>query len=248
MDKIKSAFEGKKVNIGYIVAGYPSVEHTREFLSNLDDSVIDILELGIPYSDPLADGKVIFDASFKAVQDGVNTDTIFEILSTIKTKKALVFLVYYNLIFAYGIDKFLQKSKECGISGFVIPDLPFEENEEIFNKANALEMALIPLISVTSAHRTQMVLTRSSGFIYAIGSIGVTGSKQTPLNRLKDMVKEIKSKTNMPVAVGFGIRTKEDVIMTKEYADGAIMGTSIVNLSAKFSGAEFLDEIKKLFV
>ena len=247
MDKIKKAFDGKKANIGYIVAGFPSVAHTKEFIANLNDSVIDILEVGIPYSDPIADGKDIANASFQAVHDGVTTDTVFEILSQAKSDKALVFLVYYNLIFAYGVEKFIAKSKEVGISGLIIPDLPFEENEEIFTLCQNNGIALIPLISITSEHRAPRLLTRSSGFIYAIGALGVTGTKQSPLERNKNMVSDLHKMSDLPVALGFGIQTNDDVRLARSYTDGAVVGTTIVNLCDKFSGKELQSEIAKIF-
>lgn len=247
MDKITQAFEGKKANIGYVVAGYPSLEYTAEFINKLDDSVLDILELGIPYTDPLADGKVIFDASFSAANQGVDTDKVFEMLEGVSTNKCLVFLVYANIIYTYGVDKFLARCEKVGISGLIIPDLPFEESQELFDKCKALELSLIPLISVTSEHRMNKLLSRSSGFIYAVGSIGITGGKQTPLNRLKHMVSDLKKASDLPVAVGFGIRTNEDVKLVKSYADGAIMGTAIVKLTSKASVDELLVEIEKLF-
>ena len=159
MDKIARAFEGKKANIGYIVAGYPSLEHTKEFLLNLDASSLDLLELGIPYSDPLADGKLIAQASFETAAKGVNTDTIFEILNEVKAdvKKPIVFLVYYNIVFAYGVEKFIKRSGEVGISGFIIPDLPFEECEEVRSLCDKFKLDLIPLISVTSAGRADKI-------------------------------------------------------------------------------------------
>jgi len=246
MDKFE-VFSQKKANIGYVVGGYPSVDYFKDFINNLDDSVIDILEIGIPYSDPIADGPVIFNASFSAVQAGVTTDTIFEALLACKTRKTLVFLVYYNMIFAYGEDEFLKKAKECGISGIIIPDLPYEENEEFYEKCQNLGISLIPLVSVTSVHRVDNLLKRASGFIYAVGALGVTGTKQTPLERLQNMVAEIKTKTNLPVAVGFGIRTAKDVEATKKYADGAIIGTSIVEITANSDVSEVNKKIAKLF-
>ena len=124
MDKFQQAFS-KKANIAYIVGAHPSVEYFRKFIDNLDKSAIDILEIGIPYSDPIADGKTIFDASFSAVGRGVTTDTIFDTLQQCQTQKPLVLLVYYNLIFAYGEDAFLRRAKECKISGIIVPDLPY---------------------------------------------------------------------------------------------------------------------------
>lgn len=247
MDKISKAFENKKANIGYIVAGYPNLEYTKEFINSLDKSSLDMLEIGIPYSDPVADGKVIFDASFTAMQNGVDTKQVFKILKECKTNKCLVFLVYYSLIFAYGIDDFLKQTKECGISGLIIPDLPYEESEEIFEKSKAFGICLIPLISVTSEHRLSKLLQRSSGFIYAVGSIGVTGGKQTPVSRLKNMVRDIKKATNLPIAVGFGIRNNEDVRLTKTYADGVIVGTSIVKITSKLGVTDAINEVSKIF-
>ena len=247
MDKIAKAFENKKANIGYIVAGYPSLDYTKEFINSLDESALDILELGIPYSDPLADGMVIFNASFETVKKGVDTDKVFDMLKECKTNKCLCFLVYYNLIFAYGLGNFVKKAKECGISGLVVPDLPYEESEELFNLCEKYSLSLIPLISVTSEHRLGKLLERSSGFIYAVGAIGVTGAEQTPISRLQHMVRDIKASTDLPVAVGFGIRTNEDVKLTKSYADGAIMGTSIVKKAENASVKELLNYIEELF-
>lgn len=251
MDKINKAFtnlkDGKKANIGYIVAGYPNLDYTKDFINLLDESVLDILEIGIPYSDPLADGKVIFDASFEAVQKGINTDDIFDMLKDCKTNKCLVFLVYYNLIFAYGLENFVKKSKESGISGLIVPDLPYEESKELFKICEKYSISLIPLVSITSEHRLTKLLKHSSGFIYAIGSVGVTGRKQTPINRLQNMVRDIKAATDLPVVVGFGIRTNEDVKLTKSYADGAIIGTSIVDKASNLNVKELLAHIEKLF-
>ncbi|QKF65273.1 tryptophan synthase subunit alpha [Campylobacter corcagiensis] len=252
MDKIKKAFDeklknGKKANIGYIVGGYPDLNYTKELINNLDKCSLDILEIGIPYTDPLADGKVIFDASFKACQNGVTTDDVFKMLKECKTNKCLVFLVYYNLVFSYGLESFVKKAKEVGISGLIVPDLPCEESDKLFEICKNHGLSLIPLISVTSEYRLPKLLEKSSGFIYAVGSIGVTGGKQTPINRLKHMVGDIKNATNLPVAVGFGIRTNDDVKLTKSYADGAIVGTSIVKLCGNLSVGELLKEIDEIF-
>ena len=188
MDKVRSAFSGKKANIGYIVAGYPSLEKTKEFLENLDESTLDLLEIGIPYSDPLADGKLIAQASFETAQSGVNTDVVFDMLEGCKAKvtKPLVFLVYYNIIFAYGVDKFLKRSREAGVSGFIVPDLPCEECEEFALKCKELNLCLVPLISVTSGGRADEILKFGSGFIYVLGAIGVSGSKRADEDRIKN--------------------------------------------------------------
>jgi len=247
MDKFSQIFSAKKANIGYIVAGYPSIEHSREFIAALDASSIDILEIGIPYSDPIADGPVIFDASFHAVQNGVNTESVFEMLSSVRTSKALVFLVYANVICAYGAEKFVERAREVGISGMIVPDLPYEENARLFELCEANGICLIPLISVTSLPRIDKLLSRARGFIYAVGAVGVTGTAQSPLALLENLVHEIKKKSDLPVAVGFGIRTNADVQATKRYADGAIIGTSIVRLCGEYSGVELMKKVDELF-
>lgn len=247
MDKIANAFKGKKANIGYIVAGYPSLEYSKEFLNLLDDSVLDIIEIGIPYSDPLADGKLIANAAFQACNNGVNTTKVFDMLKGVKTSKALVFLVYYNIILAYGEDKFLRQSLECGISGILVPDMPYEESCEFALKCQQYGISLICLIAPTSTKRSKEILSGSSGFIYAVGSLGVTGGEQSSLDRLKDMIKFIKDNTNLPVAVGFGIKNSSDVKKTKEYADGAIIGTKIVEITSKFDPQTAHQKIKELF-
>ena len=250
MDKIKSAFSGKKANIGYIVGGYPSLEITRNLLLNLDKTKLDLLEIGIPYSDPLADGKFIADASFKTVLNGISTSTIFELLQNIKgsINKPIVFLVYFNLIFSYGLENFVKKCKEVGISGIIVPDLPFEECEELVKICAKYNIAFVPLISVTSdENRIKKLISIGSGFIYALGAIGVSGSKSVSVDRIKSLVNTAKNFSHLPVAVGFGVRNKSDSDTMKEFADGAIIGTQIVKLSGEYKNEDLIEQINKLF-
>ena len=241
--------ENRKTNIGYIVAGYPDIEFTKNFLLNLDRTSIDILELGIPYSDPLADGKLISDASFKASQAGITTDTVFNLLLDIKGRisRPLVFLIYYNLIFYYGIDAFIEKCILSDIKGLIIPDLPYEESEFLFKKLSDSDIALIPLVSVTSQDRIEKIVSRGSGFIYAVGSLGVTGSIQVSLERLETFISNIRSKSDLPVSLGFGIKNNENVRTMRKYADGVIIGTSIVSLTSSGNLEYTINEINKFF-
>ena len=242
-------FENRKTNIGYIVAGYPDIEFTKNFLLNLDKTSIDILELGIPYSDPLADGKLISNASFKASQEGITTDTVFNLLFDIKEKisRPLVFLVYYNLIFSYGIDAFIEKCIQSDIKGLIIPDLPYEESELIFKKLSDSDIALIPLVSVTSQERIEKIVSRGCGFVYAVGSLGVTGSMQVSLERLETFIENIRLKTDLPVSLGFGIKDNDSVKIMRKYADGVIIGTSIVSLTSSGNLEYTINEINKFF-
>lgn len=233
-----------KANVAYIVAGYPNLTLTREFLAHLDESKIDILEIGIPYSDPIADGAVIFEAVSKALQGGASVHKVFELLEGVKTTKTLVFLVYYNLIFSYGLKKFVANAKKVGIQGLIVPELPYEENEELFKECQKAHIALIPLVSVTtSEERLKKILSRASGFVYALASVGITGGNQMAHKRLENLVKRIKKHTNLPVFAGFGIKDKSDVKECKKVADGAIVGTSVVQA---FDSGDLKEVMKKV--
>lgn len=254
MNSIKNVFEkkkqnGEKTNIGYVVAGYPNLEFTKNFLENLDKTSIDILEVGVPYSDPLADGKLISEASFTASEAGVTTDTVFDLINEVKEKvtKPLVFLIYYNLIFSYGIDKFIKKCVECGIKGLLVPDLPYEEAKELFEKAKKNNIDFIPFVSVTSQDRIEKVASRGSGFVYAIGSLGVTGSKQVDLPRLEKFIENIRTKTDLPVSLGFGIKNNDNVNTMRKFADGVIVGTSIVEITKSNDVNFTIQKINELF-
>lgn len=241
-------FYKEKANVAFSVFGYPNLATTKAFLQRLDTSKIDILELGIAYSDPIADGKIISEAALKALNQGINIHEVFKTLAEIKTKKPIVFLVYYNLIFSYGIKKFVEESKKVGIKGLIVPELPFEENEELFKECEKAGLALIPLISVTtSKERIQKILTRASGFIYLVASLGITGGKQVAFSRLKALVKELRSYTTLPIFIGFGIKNAKDVENIKQICDGAIVGTSVVEAFKEHNIKQILNTINSLF-
>lgn len=251
MDKIANAFKNKKANIAYLVAGYPSLDYTASAISMLDESVVDVLELGIPYSDPLADGKIIASASFEAAKNGIHADCVFDMIIDLKSKKdikkPIVFLVYFNTILAYGINEFIARSVEAGISGFIVPDLPFEESVQLMNICFKNNIALIPLISVTSVDRIKFVTEFKSGFVYLVGAIGVSGSKKASTQRLIDTSNQIRKISNLPIAVGFGVKDSNDVADVFSYADGAIIGTQIVKQSSQMSVCKLFEYINKLF-
>lgn len=242
MSTLSNAFS-KNANIGYVVAGYPSMEHTKSLLLNLDNSSLDILEIGIPYSDPIADGAKIQEAGLKAIQNGVNTDDVFELLYSVDVKKPLVFLVYYNLILAYGINLFVQKAKRAKIQGFIVPDLPFEENKDLFLALKEAGIALIPLISASSTTRIKKILSRAAGFVYCVAVVGITGGKKLPLKDLQNLVANVKSQTKLPVAIGFGVKTKEDVQELRGVADGVIVGTKLVEFCESSNTLELIDDL-----
>lgn len=241
MKNLKNSFN-LKANIAYIVAGYPSLKHTKDFLTNLDNSKIDILEIGIPYSDPISDGSTIEKAALKAIKNGVNTDTVFTLLQKIKVKKPLVFLVYYNIIFSYGVDKFIKQAKKSRIKGFIVPDLPFEESKELSKKLKQNNISLIQLVSLTSKNRVSKIVKNAEGFIYAVGVMGITGGKKASLKELEKLVQTIKTYTKTPVAIGFGIKTKDDIKQIKNICDGAIVGTKVIQICEKYPN----NSIKKI--
>lgn len=247
--EISTKFELKnKANVAYAVAGYPNLNLTREFLQNLDRTNIDILELGIAYSDPIADGAVIFEAAQAALKGGADIYAVFKLLKSVKTNKILVFLVYYNLIFSYGLAKFVREAKSCGIRGLIVPELPYEESDALFAECEMAKIALIPLVSVTTSDkRLAKILSRGSGFVYALGSVGITGGEQVEHARLENLVSRIKKHTNLPVFVGFGVKTRKDVLNTQKFADGAIVGTSFVRSFANCDLSEVLAKAKELF-
>ena len=248
--KIIDVFKEKeKVNIGYIVAGYPNIDFTKQFLQNLNNTSLDILEIGIPYSDPLADGKLISYASFSASEKGITTDTVFDLLIDIKNEisKSLVFLVYYNLIFSYGIDNFIKKCLAANIKGLIVPDLPYEEAFELAEKLKNNGIAFIPLVSVTSGNRIEKIASQGDGFVYAIGSLGVTGSKQVNLERLEKFIEEIRAVSDLPVSLGFGIKNNDNVKTMRKYADGVIVGTSIVEFTQRNNVDYTIEKINELF-
>ena len=248
MVDFKKSFKDK-ANVGFIMMGYPNLATSEAFLKSLDKkSKIDILELGVPYSDPLADGLIISEAAKEALEKGVNIEKIFKSLEKIKLKKPLVFLVYYNLIFSYVREKFVKKAKEVGISALIVPELVYEENEEFFKICSQNDMALVPLIATTtSEQRMKLILSRASGFVYAVASLGITGGKQVAKAKLKKLVTQIKKHTNLPVFVGFGIKNSDDVNAIKALSDGAIVGTSIIEAFKNKSLEKIHSKINEIF-
>lgn len=241
-------FYKDKANIAYMLLGYPTLALSEEFLKNLDKTKIDIVELGVAYSDPIADGKVISDAAFKARQQGVDIHKVFKSLSKIKTKKPLAFLVYYNMIFAYGLESFVKASKKAGIKALIVPDLPYEENEALYKECLKEDIALVALISVTTPkERIEKILSRANGFIYLVASLGITGGKQVIKSRLKQKVQEIKEFTNLPVFIGFGIKNASNVASIKQICDGAIVGTSVIEAFKESKLDKIIHKVNEIF-
>jgi tryptophan synthase alpha chain len=235
---IGKIFENKKPLICYFMGGYPSVKDSFETAKNLIENGADILEVGIPFSDPVADGTTIQVAHEKAVKDGITPLNIFELTKQIKENYPdvpLIAMTYYNPIFKFGEEKFCKLAKENGIDGFIVPDLPPEESESFHKTAKKYGLELVFLLAPTSNEkRIKMIGSLTDSFIYYVSLTGITGARETlPWEELKERVNEIKSITGKYVAVGFGVSKKEHTQNLSKFADGVIVGSAIVKLQGK---------------
>ena len=232
MSKITQAFKDNKAFIGFLTAGDPSKEKTIEYILAMEEAGADIIEIGIPFSDPIAEGPVIQNANTRALSYGINTDDIFDLVADVRTESdiPLVFLTYINPVFYYGYEKFFKKCKELGVDGIVIPDLPYEEKGEISGIAEEYGVDIISLIAPTSKDRIKMIAKDATGFIYLVSSMGVTGVRSEIKTNLEDIIDEIRKVTDVPIAVGFGINTPEQSENISKIADGVIVGSAIVKI------------------
>jgi tryptophan synthase alpha chain len=234
MSRITSVFKpGYKALIAYLTIGYPNIEATQKAVSILSGSGCDIIELGIPFSDPLADGVTIQKASYHALQQGVTPQVCLEVAYQLRQRMAtpLIFMTYYNPILSFGLDSFCQASAKAGIDGLIIPDLPPEEGTELEASARKLKLDLIYLLAPTSTEeRIGMVAKRSQGFIYLVSLTGVTGARQILPPELEGFVKRVRQKARQPLCVGFGISTPEQARRVATVADGVIVGSHLIQL------------------
>lgn len=236
MSDIKKAFENGKAFIPFVTAGDPDLETTEKILIAMSENGADIIEIGIPFSDPIAEGVVIQEADLRALTSGTTTDKIFDMVKRIRPqiKCTLAIMTYMNPIFVYGTDKFMSKCKECGISAVIVPDTPFEEKAELSSACDANGVDLISLIAPTSHDRIKTIAKEAQGFVYCVSSLGVTGVRSEIKTDIEEMISLVKSVSDTPCAVGFGISTPEQAKKMTEFADGVIVGSAIVKLVAKY--------------
>ncbi len=222
--------KNEKALITYITSGDPDLDTTLKLVLEMEKAGADIVELGIPYSDPLADGPVIQRATQRALKAGTNIDSIFDIVLKIreKTEIPLVFLVYFNTIHSYGIKMFLDKCQNSGVDGLIIPDLPLEERRELNDIMKEYPIDLIALVAPTSEDRIRKIVLDAEGFVYCISSNGVTGTRDRFEVDLSNFINKVKKYTTTPLAIGFGISNKESIKNLKELCDGLIVGSAIV--------------------
>lgn len=245
-DQLAKVFDtpNKKAFIAFLTAGDPTPDCTVEFILEMERAGVDLVEIGIPFSDPTAEGVVIQEASIRALKGGMTTDGAFEIVRRVREKSGipLAFMTYANPVFHYGYDRFFARCEELGVSAVIIPDMPFEEKQEMEEYAKRYNVAVISMIAPTSESRIQAIASQAEGFIYVVSSLGVTGVRSEIKTDLGAIVESIRKVTDVPCAIGFGISTPEQARAMAAVSDGAIVGSAIVKIIAKH-GAEAAPEL-----
>lgn len=236
MSSIKEAFNKGKAFIGFLTAGDPDTQTTKKCIEAMFEAGADLIEIGIPFSDPIAEGVVIQGANLRALKHHTCLDEVFELVRETRVNFSIpiVFLTYINPVFNYGYEKFFKKCGETGVDGVIIPDLPFEEKNEISDIAETYGIDIISLIAPTSNERIKMIAKEAKGFVYIVSSMGVTGVRNEITTDLNSIVKLVKEATDTPTAIGFGINTTEQAKHFASIADGVIVGSAIVKIIEKY--------------
>lgn len=236
MSRIAEAFKNGKAFIPFMTCGDPDLETTSAAVRAAAQAGADLIELGIPFSDPTAEGPVIQEANLRALTGGATTDKIFDLVRHLRRDVTvpLVFMTYANVVYSYGAEKFIGTCAQIGIDGLILPDLPFEEKEEFLPLCHAHDIDLISMIAPTSADRIEKIAREAEGFLYLVSSLGVTGTRSEITTDLDSIVRTVRRATNVPCAVGFGISTPEQAKKMAALSDGAIVGSAIVKLFAKY--------------
>lgn len=236
MSKIENAFKNGKAFIPFITCGDPDLETTAAVVREAVKNGADLVELGIPFSDPTAEGPVIQGANLRALTGGVTTDKVFDLVRELRrdVRVPMVFMTYANVVFSYGADRFISCCRETGIDGLILPDLPFEEKEEFQPLCKKYGIALISLIAPTSENRIAMIAKEAEGFVYIVSSLGVTGTRSEITTDLASIVELVRENTDIPCAVGFGISTPDQARKMSDISDGAIVGSAIIKILEKY--------------
>ena len=246
MSNIYKAFENKKAFIPFITGGDPDLNTTKKLLIAMEAAGADLIEIGIPFSDPIAEGPVIQEASQRSLAGGCTTDRLFEMVKEARktVKIPMVFMTYINPIYTYGKERFMKRCVECQIDGVIVPYLPFEEKSELSGICEQYGIVLISLIAPTSHDRIRMIAKEAKGFVYCVSSLGVTGVRTEITTNVGEMVKMVKEVNDIPAAIGFGISTPEQARNMASVSDGAIVGSAIVKIVAKY-GRDCIPEVVK---
>lgn len=236
MSRIEEAFQKHKAFIAFITVGDPDLETTERVVHAAVENGADLIELGIPFSDPTAEGPVIMEADEVALKAGTTTDKVFELTKKLRETITvpMVYMTYANVVFSYGCEKFAQKAADVGIDGLILPDVPYEEKEEFTEGFDRYGLDLISMIAPTSEDRIAMIAKEAKGFIYMVSSLGVTGTRSEITTDISAMTDLVKKNSEVPCAVGFGISTPEQAARMAELSDGAIVGSAIIKIIAKY--------------
>lgn len=234
--RIADAFQNGKAFIPFVTCGDPDLETTAAIVRTMAENGADLIELGIPFSDPTAEGPVIQGANIRALAGGVTTDKVFDLVRDVRRDVTvpMVFMTYANVVYSYGPEKFIATCKDIGIQGLILPDIPFEEKEEFLELCHTYDVDLVSLVAPTSADRITMIAKEAEGFLYIVSSLGVTGTRTEISTDLDSIVKVVRENTDTPCAIGFGISTPEQCAKMGSIADGAIVGSAIVKLVAQY--------------
>ena len=235
MSNIRKAFTNGKAFIAFITCGDPDLETTAAVVRSAVENGADLIELGIPFSDPTAEGPVIQGANLRALSHGVTTDRVFTLVKELRCDVSvpMAFMTYANVVFSYGAERFISTCRAIGIDGLILPDLPFEEKDEFLPICRKYGVDLVSLIAPTSENRIAMIAKEADGFIYVVSSLGVTGMRSEIKTDLASIVKVIRGNTDTPCAIGFGISTPEQAKKMADISDGAIVGSAIIKLIEK---------------
>ena len=244
--RITESFTKGKAFIPFITCGDPSLEVTEQLVYAMEEAGADLIELGIPFSDPTAEGPVIQAANIRALSGGVTTDKVFDMVEKIQKNSSIpmVFMTYANVVFSYGTERFVKKAAEVGMDGLILPDVPFEEKEEFDGVCKEYGLDLISLIAPTSHERISMIAKEAQGFVYCVSSLGVTGMRSQITTDIGAMVELVKKAKDIPCAVGFGISNPEQAKKMAGQSDGVIVGSAIVELCGQY-GVECVPYVKE---
>ncbi len=235
MNRISNAFSLGKAFIAFITCGDPDLETTYKTVIEMCRNGADLIELGIPFSDPTAEGPTIQNANVRALSGGVTTDKIFDLVREIRkvTNVPMVFMTYANVVFSYGSDRFISICSEIGIDGLILPDVPYEEKDEFEPICRKYGLDLISMIAPTSHDRISMISKEAHGFLYVVSSLGVTGTRDKIDTDIGSMIDVVRKETKTPCAIGFGISRPEQATEMASLSDGAIVGSAIIRIIAE---------------
>lgn len=236
MSRIEKAFQNGKAFIAFLTCGDPDLQTTLELVKAMEQAGADLVELGIPFSDPVAEGPVIQGANVRALAGGVTTDKILEMVRRLREEVSipLLFMTYANVVFSYGTERFLKAAADAGIDGLILPDVPYEEREDFAPACQKYGVDYIPLVAPTSRGRVQRIAESAQGFVYCVSSMGVTGERSSLSGQVSGLVEEVRKFTPVPAAVGFGVSTPRQAAQVAAAADGVIVGSAIVRLVEQY--------------